>query len=541
MTVEYDVLIKDGFIVDGVSSRWLRADVGVCEGKIVKIGRIPTSKADIVIDARGLTVAPGFIDIHSHSDITALIYPGAESKVYQGVATEVVGNCGLSPAPVNRDNLPLLKHYLDSFFGKVSEYLSWTWITIKEYYEEVMRQGVSVNMAPLVGHGAIRIAVMGFEQREPSSGELNSMRDLVRQAMEDGVFGMSVGLAYPPGLFAKTDELVELAKIVGEYGGVFASHIRNEGAGVFEAISEAVRIGREANVSVEISHIKVMGRGNWGRSSEIIKTIEEARRSGVDVAADQYPYTAGQTGLYAILPPWVQEGGIKKLIERINNPSIQDRIRRDMEEGVDGWRSIASEVGWDNIVVASVNTDRNKPLEGRTISQIANIWNLDPLKTVFKLLTDEGGSVSIILFYGCEDDLKSFLSRRWVMIGSDHNGVRVGEGPLGGIQHPRAYGAFPRVIAKYVREDVVLSLGEAIRRMTSLPAKKLKLRNRGVIREGMWADIVVFDALKLVDKATYQNPAIYAEGVEYLLVNGVLVVEKGKHTGARPGKILSRV
>lgn len=507
----------------------------------MKIGRIPTSKADIVIDARGLTVAPGFIDIHSHSDITALIYPGAESKVYQGVATEVVGNCGLSPAPVNRDNLPLLKHYLDSFFGKVSEYLSWTWITIKEYYEEVMRQGVSVNMAPLVGHGAIRIAVMGFEQREPSSGELNSMRDLVRQAMEDGVFGMSVGLAYPPGLFAKTDELVELAKIVGEYGGVFASHIRNEGAGVFEAISEAVRIGREANVSVEISHIKVMGRGNWGRSSEIIKTIEEARRSGVDVAADQYPYTAGQTGLYAILPPWVQEGGIKKLIERINNPSIQDRIRRDMEEGVDGWRSIASEVGWDNIVVASVNTDRNKPLEGRTISQIANIWNLDPLKTVFKLLTDEGGSVSIILFYGCEDDLKSFLSRRWVMIGSDHNGVRVGEGPLGGIQHPRAYGAFPRVIAKYVREDVVLSLGEAIRRMTSLPAKKLKLRNRGVIREGMWADIVVFDALKLVDKATYQNPAIYAEGVEYLLVNGVLVVEKGKHTGARPGKILSRV
>jgi len=541
MTVEYDVLIKDGFIVDGVSSRWLRADVGVCEGKIVKIGRIPTSKADIVIDARGLTVAPGFIDIHSHSDITALIYPGAESKVYQGVATEVVGNCGLSPAPVNRDNLPLLKHYLDSFFGKVSEYLSWTWITIKEYYEGVMRQGVSVNMAPLVGHGAIRIAVMGFEQREPSSGELNSMRDLVRQAMEDGVFGMSVGLAYPPGLFAKTDELVELAKIVGEYGGVFASHIRNEGASVFEAISEAVRIGREANVSVEISHIKVMGRGNWGRSSEIIKTIEEARRSGVDVAADQYPYTAGQTGLYAILPPWVQEGGIKKLIERINNPSIQDRIRRDMEEGVDGWRSIASEVGWDNIVVASVNTDRNKPLEGRTISQIANIWNLDPLKTVFKLLTDEGGSVSIILFYGCEDDLKSFLSRRWVMIGSDHNGVRVGEGPLGGIQHPRAYGAFPRVIAKYVREDVVLSLGEAIRRMTSLPAKKLKLRNRGVIREGMWADIVVFDALKLVDKATYQNPAIYAEGVEYLLVNGVLVVEKGKHTGARPGKILSRV
>jgi len=541
MTVEYDVLIKDGFIVDGVSSRWLRADVGVCEGRIVKIGRIPTSKADIVIDAGGLTVAPGFIDIHSHSDITALIYPGAESKVYQGVATEVVGNCGLSPAPVNRDNLPLLKNYLDSFFGRVSEYLPWTWITIKEYYEEVMRQGISVNIAPLVGHGAIRIAVMGFEKREPSRSELNSMKNLVRQAMEDGVFGMSVGLAYPPGLFAKTDELVELAKIVGEYGGVFASHIRNEGADVFKAISEAVRIGREANVSIEISHIKVMGGGNWGRSSEIIKTIEEARRSGVNVAADQYPYTAGQTGLYAILPPWVQEGGIKKLIERINNPSIQDRIRRDVEEGVDGWRSIASEVGWDNIVVASVNTDRNKPLEGKTISQIANILNLDPLEAVFKLLTDEGGGVSIILFYGCEDDLKSFLSRRWVMIGSDHNGVKVGEGPLGGIQHPRAYGAFPRVIAKYVREDVVLSLGEAIRRMTSLPAKKLKLRNRGIIREGMWADIVVFDALKLVDKATYQNPAIYAEGVEYLLVNGVLVVEKGKHTGARPGKILGRL
>jgi N-acyl-D-amino-acid deacylase len=541
MVVEYDVLIKDGFIVDGVSSRWRRADVGVCEGRIVKIGRISTSKADIVINAGGLTVAPGFIDVHSHSDITALIYPRAESKVYQGVTTEVVGNCGLSPAPVNRDSLPLLKHYIDSFFGKISEYLPWTWLTLKEYYEEVMRQGISVNMAPLLGHGAVRIAVMGFEQRDPSRDELNSMKAIVRQAMEDGALGMSVGLAYPPGLFAKIDELVGLAKIVGEYGGVCAFHIRDEGAGVSEAVSEAIRIGREANVSIEISHIKIIGRRNWGRSSEIIKAVEEARRDGVNVAADQYPYTAGQTGLCNILPPWVQEGGIRKLIERISNPSIQDRIRRDVEEGVDGWRSIASEVGWDNIVVASVNTDRNKPLEGKTISQIANIWNLDPLEAVFKLLRDEDGCVSIIVLYGCEDDLKSFLSRRWVMIGSDHSGVKVGEGPLGGIQHPKAYGAFPRVIAKYVREDVVLSLGEAIRRMTSLPAKKLKLRNRGILREGMWADIVVFDALKLADKATYQNPAIYAEGVEYLLVNGVLVVEKGKHTGAKPGKILGRV
>lgn len=538
MTVEYSILIKDGFIVDGLSTQWCRADVGVHEGKIVKIGRIPTSKADLVIDARGLIVAPGFIDMHSHSDITALIYPEANSKVYQGVATEVVGNCGLSPAPVNRNNLSLLKQYLDSFFGKISEHLPWTWLTLKEYYEKVTNQGISVNMVPLVGHGVIRIAVMGFEACRPSRSELDSMKMLVKQAMEEGAFGMSVGLTYPPGLFTETDELVELARIIGEYGGLYASHIRDEGSNIMNAIMEAIRISREANVSVEISHIKVMGRKNWGRSSEIIKAIEEARKNGVNITADQYPYIAGQTGLYAILPPWVQEGGIRKLLERISNPSIKDRIRKDMEDGVNGWRSIASEIGWDNIVIAT--TEKNKFIEGKTISQIAELWGLNPLETVFKLLRDESGSVSIILFYGCEDDLKNFLSRRWVMIGSDHNGIKVGEGPLGGIQHPRAYGTFPRVIAKYVREDVLLSLGEAIRRMTSLPARKLKLKDRGILREGMWADIVVFDVLKLIDKATYQNPTIYAEGIEYLLINGIPVIEKGKHTGAKPGKILSR-
>ncbi|MEM1545388.1 MAG: D-aminoacylase [Candidatus Methanomethylicia archaeon] len=538
MTVEYSILIKDGFIVDGLSTQWRRADVGIYEGRIVKIGRISTSKADLVIDARGLIVAPGFIDMHSHSDITALIYPEANSKVYQGVATEVVGNCGLSPAPVNRNNLSLLKQYLDSFFGKISEYLPWTWLTLKEYYEKVANQGISVNMVPLVGHGVIRIAVMGFETYKPSRGELDSMKMLVKQAMEEGAFGMSVGLTYPPGLFTETDELVELARIIGEYDGLYASHIRDEGSNIMNAIMEAIRIGREANVSIEISHIKVMGRKNWGRSSEIIKAIEEARKSGVNITADQYPYIAGQTGLYAILPPWVHEGGIRKLLERISNPTIKDRIRKDMEDGVNGWRSIASEIGWDNIVIAT--TEKNKFIEGKTISQIAELWGLNPLETVFKLLRDENGSVSIILFYGCEDDLKNFLSRRWVMIGSDHNGIKVGEGPLGGIQHPRAYGTFPRVIAKYVREDILLSLGEAIRRMTSLPARKLKLKDRGILREGMWADIVVFDVLKLIDKATYQNPTIYAEGIEYLLVNGIPVIDKGKHTGAKPGKVLSR-
>ena len=538
MTVEYSVLIKDGFIVDGLNVQWRRADVGIYEGRIVKIGKIPTSKADLVIDARGLTVAPGFIDMHSHSDITALIYPEANSKVHQGVAVEVVGNCGLSPVPVNRDNLQLLKQYLDSFFGRVSEYIPWAWITLKEYYEKVASQGISVNMAPLVGHGAIRIAVMGFEARKPSRDELESMKMLVRQAMEEGAFGISVGLAYPPGLFTETEELIELAKIVGEYGGVFASHIRDEGSNIMNAIMEAIKIGREANVSVEISHIRVIGRRNWGKSSEIIKAIEEARKSRVDINADQYPYITEQTSLHAILPPWSQEGGIGKLLERINNPSIKDKIRRDMENGVNGWRSIASEVGWDNIVVATVG--KNKFMEGKTISQIAEFWGLNPLEAVLKLLRNEDGNVSIILFYGCEDDLKSFLKKRWVMIGSDHNGVKVGEGPLGGIQHPRSYGTFPRVIAKYVREDVILSLGEAIRRITSLPAKKLKLKDRGIIREGMWADIVVFDLLKIIDKATYQNPAVYAEGVEYLLVNGIPVIEKSKHTGARPGKILSK-
>jgi len=536
---DYDLALKNGFVIDGAGNPWFRADVGIKSGRIVKIGDLSSSRASRTIDATGQAVAPGFIDMHSHSDISAIVYPGAESKICQGVTTEVAGNCGMSTAPVNRKNLDILRKYIDSFFGKLSDFQPWS-DRLSEFYGHLADKGLSVNLAPLVGHGTVRIAVLGFDMRQPTQSELDEMKSHVEEGMRDGAFGLSTGLVYPPGVFAKTDEIVELSKVAAHCGGIYTSHIRGEGDTLRGSVEEAIEIGKRANISVQVSHIKVMGRRNWGKSREIIQLIQNARMNGIDVTADQYPYVAGQTGLYALLPPWAQEGGIEKIVERLQDSATRERIKTDFAKGIPGWQNWIADVGWENIMVVRVATDRNRPLEGKRVTEIAKTRGKPSAESVFDVLVEEGGRASMVVFYGTEDDVKEFMKQPWVMIGSDQNGIKPGEGPLGGKQHPRAYGTFPRILGKYVREEGVLSLEDAIRKMTSLPAQKLGLRDRGLIRENMWADVAIFDPLTITDKATYENPSLYAEGITHVIVNGEVVYDSGAFTSARPGKILKR-
>ncbi len=530
----YDVVIKNGLIINGCGNPWFRADIAVKDGRIAVIGEIPASKGDVVIDATGKIVCPGFIDMHSHSDLFLLINPRAESKIRQGVTTEVIGNCGGSISPIKPDKIPIFKRRI----GVLAEEVAWDWRTFDEYASKLESQGIAVNVAPLIGHGTLRINVMGFEARAPTRDELDEMKALLEESMKAGAFGLSTGLIYTPGCYAETDEIIELAKVAAKYGGIYSTHMRSESDRLLEAIWEAIRIGREANIPVEISHMKAAGRRNWGKIIGALKLIEEARMNGIDVTCDFYPYTAGSTGLAACLPPWVHEGGLEEMLKRIQDPAIRSKIREDMERGTVGWENLAGLAGWENVVV--VYCERNKQFEGKSIAEIARERNVDPLDAALDLLIDEEGVVGIVLHMMHEDDMKLVMRSPYSMVGTDGSSYAP-YGPLArGKPHPRNYGTFPRILGKYVREERVLTIQDAIRKMTSLPAQKLGLYNRGVIAPGYWADIVVFDAMKVIDTATFTDPHKYPIGIEYVLVNGVVVIDKGEHTGKLPGKVLRK-
>lgn len=533
-----ELLIKNGRLLDGTGADWFRADVAISEGKIVEVGRVSGFHADKEIDATGKIVSPGFIDMHSHSDMTALLYPEAESKVKQGVTTEVVGNCGFTLAPVADDTLELLKRSTDTV-TPVSAALTWDWKSLSDYFERVGRLGHSVNYAPLVGQGTIRLSVMGFEKREPSDSEIRKMGSLLRDEIRDGAFGMSSGLVYTPGCFSKTEELVEVAKSMSAEGGLYFSHIRNESSGVLGAVGEAIRIGEEANVPVEVSHVKVMGKSNWGLSSKIISLLEEGRQKGVEVNADMYPYTAGETALWAALPAWAQEGGVDASLARLKETTFRERVKSEMISPREGTQSFVADAGWEGIQIPSVGSG-DKAVQGRTMAELAARDGMEPFDRFVKMLLDEKGEAAMIVHSMGEADVSTFMANPLVSIGSDQNGVTPGRGPLGGLLHPRAYGCFPRVLGRYVRENQILGLPEAIRKMTSLPAGKLRLKNRGLVMPGYWADIVVFDPMTIQDRATFENPTLFPEGIDCVIVNGTPVVEKGVHTGSRPGKVLRR-
>jgi len=532
---DFTFLIKKAMIVDGSGKKAFRGSIRVEGERIVDVveGTL-NAHADMVINATGLVASPGFIDMHSHSDFELLVNPLAESKVRQGVTTEVIGNCGGSAAPLN----DLLKEDILKTMPLLEEAsLELTWSTMSEYMNLMQRKGLALNVAPLVGNSNIRVFSLGFENRSPTENELEEMKKILARVMEDGAFGMSTGLIYPPSCYADTDELVELAKVVAQFGGIYTTHIRGEGYTLVNAVKEAIEIGERASVPVEISHHKASGKTNWGKVKKTLLMMEEARERGVDVTCDVYPYTAGWTRLDALLPPTAYEGGVEKLIERLRNPETRGEIKEEMmrtseEAGPD----LLGAPEWDIIMISYCKG--HPDLEGKTIEDIAKEKGVDPFEFVFDLLIEEKASVSIVLFTMCEEDMRYVLSHRLSMVGSDSSALAP-YGVLGkGKPHPRTYGTFPRILGRYVREEGILTLEKAIRKMTSLPAQKLDLKDRGLIREGMWADIVIMNPKRAIDQATYQEPHQYPKGIEYVLVNGKLVIEHGEHTKALPGRVL---
>ena len=531
----FDIRIKNAHIVDGTGSRRFKADIGIEGSEIAEVGGLRSAKAVETIDASGLVAAPGFIDMHSHSDFTLLINPKAESKIRQGITTEVIGNCGGSAAPLNE----AIKDELKKTVPILAEAgLKLDWSTMKEYLDRLERQGLAVNVVSLVGHENVRVHAIGYANRAPIETELEEMKKKLAEAMEEGAFGMSTGLIYPPGCYAKTDELIELAKVVESYGGIYASHIRGEGDTLFSSVKEAIEIGEKAKVPVEISHHKAGGKTNWGKVEQTLEMINEARAKGIDVTCDVYPYTAGSFGLAAMLPHWAHEGGSKELIERLKDAKIREKISKEIQEGTAEWPSPLKSAGWDATLIA--RSKRHPEFEGKSIAEIAQASRMSPSEFAFDLLIEENASVSVVRFAMCEEDVKQVLQYPFSMIGSDSSTVAP-YGVLGqGKPHPRGYGTFPRVLGKYVREERVLALENAVRKMTSLPARKLGLEARGLLKEGMRADITVFNPETVLDKATYVNPHQYPKGIEYVLVNGKVILRKSAHTGALAGQALRK-
>jgi N-acyl-D-amino-acid deacylase len=527
----FDIVIRGGRLLDGTGAPWIRADIAVRGDRIVAIGRLDGVPTRRTIDARNRIVAPGFIDMHSHSDFTLLVDGHAQSKIRQGVTTEVIGE-HQSAGPVLGAAVEERKNALAPLG------LQLDWQDFAGYFSRLEKQGISVNVISFVGAGQLRTAVVGLEPRPPSAAEVERMKALLRQAMAQGAFGLSSGLIYPPNSYMSIDELVELARLAGQDGGIYISHLRDEGAGLVKAVQEAITIGERAGLPTEIFHFKAVGSMR-GRIPEAVRVIEDARSRGIEVAANQYPYVASSTRLAARgIPPWVQEGGRQKMIERLKDPTARERIRAEMASGLPGWESISDLGGFENIRVSRVRSERNKKYEGQSVAAIAKDRGVAPEDTLMDLLVEEEGNVSAIYFIMTEEDVKEAMKLPWVSIGSDGTAVR-SDGVLGqGRPHPRWYGTFPRVLGKYVREEKVLTLEEAIRKMTSLPAAQLRLTDRGLLKVGMAADVVVFDPERVIDRATFEDPHRYAEGIDIVMVNGEVVIDEGRHTGATPGRVL---
>ena len=537
--MEYDIIIKNSKIIDGTGNPSYQADVGILDGRITRIGRLDKEKTENKINANGLVVSPGFIDPHSHSDFAIPFDPRLESTVRQGITTTVIGNCGDSLAPINPAKLDIFEK-LANIFSPPGETLKISWHSFAEYLEAIETGGCSINTVPLVGFGTVRIAGgPGFEDRPPTSEELKQMKMYVHEAMKSGAFGMSTGLIYTPQVYAKTEEIIELAKVVAEYGGLYFSHIRGEGATVVKAVEELIQIVEKSGCSGgQVAHHKVSGKLNWGKSIETLHLMKKANEKGLNITCDQYPYNRSMTSLITILPPWVHIGGIEKILERLEDSDVLKRIRNDITQGIQDWENLMA-LGGDNIYISSVKTDQWKDIEGKSIREITKLKNKqDDLTTALDLIREENGEVTIVIEGMQEEEIRRIMTSKFTMIGTDGWGVAP-TGILGhGKPHPRFYGTFPRVLGRYVREEGLLSLEDAIRKMTSFPAQKLGLHYRGIIRENMWADIVVLDPNEVIDRATYENPHQFPEGIKHVIINGELLVEDEQQSEKLPGRIL---
>jgi N-acyl-D-amino-acid deacylase len=508
----YDVIIRGGRVLDGAGNPWIRADVAIRDGRIVKVGSVD-GVATRVIDATGRYVAPGFIDMMDQSGSVLPRNGLAENKVRQGVTTAIGGEGG-TPVPAD---------------------------SITDYFRRLEEQGISLNFGSYFSETQARRAILGNADRAPDSGELEEMKAIMRRAMEEGALGMTTALIYPPSSFADTEELVAVARVAGEYGGVYASHIRGEGKELVTAVEEAIEVGERAGLPVEIFHYKAAYEPGWGTLiREAADRIEAARARGVDVAADQYPYTAGGTGLEATIPSWAFDGGADSVRARIARPEVRARLKEELETGYPGWWNIVeASGGWENIVLVNARNPGNARFEGMDLAAIGTAWGKDPADAAWDLVAQGEGRVTAIYHMMSEDDVRWAMQRPWVSIGSDAGAaMNPGARDAAGLPHPRSYGTFPRILARYVRDEGVLTLEEAVRKMTSWPATRMRLQGRGLLREGFWADVVVFDLDRIQDRATFDDPVLFPEGIEYVLVNGALVVDEGRHTGARPGHVL---
>ena len=535
-----DIKIINGVIIDGSAKDAYKGDLGITGDKITKIGDLSNEDAKTTIDAKGQVVSPGFIDMHTHSDMSLVYDRNASSRIYSGVTTDVIGNCGIGVAPVKLENKQLLLDYLGTrIVGSMPVELELKWDTYKSYFEYMEQNPPAVNVAPLLAQGPIRIYEMGFSKEEPTDKELENMVELADDCMKQGPLGMTSGLVYLPGEYTTQKELVELCKKVAKYDGFYATHMRNEGDEIFEAMDEAIDVARQSGVRLHISHLKCLGHKNFGQTDKLFAKINKAREEGLKVSFDVYPYNAGMTSLSAMLPPWMFEGGVDKMVERLTDEKNRKQIVHDIENGLPGWQNFGGSLrSWDDVTIVSVTQDEDAWMEGMKLTEIAAKWDKDLYNTMFDILYKENGRVQITIVLMDENDVQTILSHPDSMVGSDSMSLAT-EGLLAKTStHPRAFGTQAKVLGEFVREKKCFSLEEGVKKLTYNPAKILKIEGRGLLKEGNFADIVIFNPDTIKDMATYKNPKQYPVGIDTVIVNGVVAFEDGRQLEVLPGRFL---
>lgn len=528
----FDLVIRNGTVYDGSGAEPQQADVAIRGDRIAGVGDFKSAKAKTVIDAKGLAVAPGFINMLSWSTESLIQDGRSQSEIRQGVTTEIMGE-GESMGPVNdRVREHKVREQTDIKYDI-------PWNTLAEYLQFLEKRGVSCNVASFIGATTVREYVVGYEDKQPTPKQLNEMRELVRKEMEAGALGIGTSLIYPPAFYAKTEELIELCKVAAKYQGKYISHMRSEGNQLFEALDELLRIARETNIPAELYHIKAAGKKNWPKVDELLARIERARQDGLKVTADMYTYVAAGTGLDACLPPWTEDGGYPALFKRLRDPATRERIKAEVQVDSDKWENLYLAAGSpDNILLVGFKSEKLKPLTGKTLAEVAKMRGKDPIETAMDLIAEDESRISTVYYVMAEENVKKELRKPWISFGSDEASQAPQAPFTKSNPHPRAYGNFARVLGKYVRDEKVLSMGEAIHRLSGLPATNLGLDHRGFLKEGMFADVVVFDPATIADHATFEKPHQYATGVKHVFVNGVQVIKNGEHTGAKPGRAL---
>jgi dihydroorotase/N-acyl-D-amino-acid deacylase len=529
---EYDVIIRNGHIVDGAGGPWYSSDIAIRDDRIAAIGKLDGARAKKIIDATGRVVSPGFIDMLGQSETALLIDNRSLSKLSQGITTEITGEGG-SIAPQNDKTLAPMKPFLDQY------HLTIDWTTLDGYFRRLEKSGTPLNIGTYVGAAQVREAVIGDDDRAPTAAELEQMKSMVADAMKDGALGISTALIYPPGHYAKTGELIALAKVAAQYGGIYGSHMRSEGASEMQAIDEAIRIGREGGLPVEIFHLKVIGKSRWGSMPRVVEKIDAARKSGLDIRANAYPYVAGGTALASCLPPWMADGGARKFLERLADPKIRERMKLEMAVDHQDWENLYLDSGGGSgVLIAGVVNPLLKKYDGKTVAQMAKAEKKPELDALFDFILADKAQTGALYFIAGESDLRYALKQPWTSLCLDAGELSL-DGPLFEPHtHPRAFGAMPRFLGHYVRDEHLLPLPEAIRKMTSMPAQREHLTNRGLIKSGFYADITIFNPDTIIDRATYTDPTKLSEGVDYVFVNGQLEYDHGKLTDAKTGRVL---